>query len=93
MFLHMSIHRPHPQYVAALAASMNRFGAAMSTQPGFLQAHAFRTPDDRLIGVAMWESRGAFERGVAAAHAAIADEPLDLWEAGDVQIFTAESVG
>jgi heme-degrading monooxygenase HmoA len=92
MFLHMSIHRPHPQYAAELAASMQRFGDALSTQPGFLQARAFRTPGGELIGVAMWESREAFQRGVGAGQAAIAGDPFDVWETGEVQVFSGESV-
>ena len=92
MFLHMSIHRPHPQYATDLAASMQHFGEALATQPGFLQANAFRTPGGELIGVALWESREAFERGIGAARSAIAGVPFDLWEAAEVQMFTGESV-
>jgi hypothetical protein len=40
----------------------------------------------------MWESREAFQRGVGAGQAAIAGDPFDVWETGEVQVFSGESV-
>jgi heme-degrading monooxygenase HmoA len=88
----MSVHTPHPHAVEALAASMHRFDAAIRTQPGVREANVFKTEDGRLIGLILWASRDAFERGRAAGREAVKDDPFDEWEAEPVSVYVAESV-
>ncbi len=92
MFLHMSVHTPHPQAVEPLIDSMRRFGEALRTQPGLVETHVFKTDDGRLIGLALWESRDAFEGGRHAGRDAVRDDPFDEWESEPVTGYAAESV-
>lgn len=91
MFLHMSIHTPHPHALEDLAASMHRFGEALRTQPGLIEVQAFKTGDGQLIGLALWESRAAYQRGVSVGREAVRDEPFDEWESAPVVGYSGES--
>lgn len=91
MYLHMSIHTPHPHAIEDLAASMHRFGEALRTQPGLLEVQAFKTDDGQMIGLALWESRAACERGAPAGRAAVRDDPFDEWESAPIVGYGGES--
>jgi heme-degrading monooxygenase HmoA len=92
MFLHMSIHKPHPHATEDLAASMHRFGEALRTQPGLVEVQAFKTADGELIGLALWESRAAWELGRHAGREAVQNDPFDEWESAPVVGYAAESI-
>jgi heme-degrading monooxygenase HmoA len=92
MYLHMSIHKPHPEATDALVDSMRRFGEALQTQPGLIDVRTFQTPNGELIGLALWESEDAWERGRLAGGAAVKDDPFHEWEAAPVIGFRGESL-
>ena len=52
----------------------------------------FATDDGKLIGVALWESEDAFRAGVGAGRDAIAGDPFDEWETGEIQMIRASEV-
>lgn len=81
MFVLMSVHHPHGEHREALIDSMHRYGAAIDGQPGLMSIHT--TADersDRLVGLAIFESRADFERLAPIARAAVADDPFEIWE-------------
>lgn len=92
MFLHMSIHKPHAHAIESLIESMHRFDRAARTQPGVVNANVFRTDDGELIGLILWESRDAFERGRVAGREAVKDDPFQDWESLPVTVYAAPSV-
>lgn len=81
MFALMSIHHPHPEHRDALIESMHRYGAAIRGLAGVLSIHTLADAgSDRLVGLAIFESRDDFERLAPLARAAVADDPFDVWE-------------
>ncbi|UOE44429.1 antibiotic biosynthesis monooxygenase [Agromyces larvae] len=95
MFIHMSIHRPKPEHVDDLIASMNlvRLGG-IGTQ-GLLQIGPWREVDggERVVGIAIWESRRHWEEHVEEVFAVVADHPFDEWEAAPVERILLDDVG
>jgi heme-degrading monooxygenase HmoA len=64
MIAHIAIHRPNPESVDDLIASMERFAAAGRSQPGLQEVHTMRDAESgTLLGLALWETREAFDRG------------------------------
>ena len=93
MFVSISIHRPRAGRGEALIDSMRRYGVAGEGQPGFISAHTLRDDEEGvLLGLAMWESREAWEAGVNPMRAAVAEDPFDEWESAPVEGFRLESV-
>ena len=45
-----------------------------------------------LLGLAIWESMEAFERGVVAMRAAVEDDPFPEWEEGLPEVYLFEDV-
>lgn len=85
MYYHVSIHHPKPGKRDALIDSMHRYGAAIQGAPGLVSVHTLHDADqDVLIGLAIWESKEAWQAAVSLARAAVADDPFDEWEAQDV---------
>lgn len=81
MFTHIAIHRPHPEYRDALRESMRRVNAAAQGAPGLIMIGEWAEVDGgRLIGMAIWESREAWEAAAPDVFAVVADDPFDLWE-------------
>lgn len=81
MFALMSIHHPHPEHRDALIASMHRYGAAIAGRDGLVSIHTLADAgSDRLVGLALFDSREAFESLAPLARAAVADDPFDVWE-------------
>ena len=72
---------------------MQRFASAGRTQPGLQEVHTMREEESgRLLGLAIWESREAFENGVAAMRAAVEDDPFLDWEIGRPEVYLFEDV-
>jgi heme-degrading monooxygenase HmoA len=78
VFVHLAIHKPRPGQADAMLRSMNEFGEAMQKGTGFLLHGALRDErSNRLVGLAVWESREAWEAAIGAAREAIADMDID----------------
>lgn len=89
MFVHMSIHYPKPGKEELILESMGRFSAAMKKQPGHISGHALKDEaTGRLIGLALWESREAWEKGIPAVRDVVKDDPFNEWEERDPEVFT-----
>lgn len=85
MFALMSIHRPKPEYRAEVIASMQRYGAALVGKPGLIGVYTLADArSDRLVGIAMFESREAADALLPAARATVADDDFDTWEEVDI---------
>lgn len=93
MIVHLAIHTPTPDGVEPLIASMQRFAATGRTQPGLREVHTMRDAESgKPLGLAIWESRRAFENGVAAMRAAVEDDPFLDWEEGMPEVYVFEDV-
>jgi hypothetical protein len=80
MFVHLAVHYPKPSHIDDLLASMKRLDAAAVGTPGLVQMGAWRdSKSDRLIGLAIWESRSAFDAAAPGLFAVVADDPLTEW--------------
>ncbi|WP_084101976.1 hypothetical protein [Demequina sp. NBRC 110051] len=81
MFTLMSIHHPRPEHRDALIASMHRYGDALRGREGLISVHTLADDDsDRLVGLAIFVDREAYERLAPAARAAVAEDPFEVWE-------------
>ena len=88
MFIHMAIHFPKPDCADKLLDSMHRVDAAAQGRPGLVQIGAWRDArTDRLIGLAVWESRAAYEASRDEIFAAVENDPLDEWWTGPPDVF------
>ncbi len=92
MFTHMAIHHPKPEHRAAVLASMGRVDAAATGSPGLIRINAWSEVDGiRLVGIAMWESRAAFEAAAPRMFAAVADDPFEVWSTAPAENFYLEA--
>ena len=86
MFYHVSIHRPNPGKEPDLIDSMHRFGATFAGAPGFVSVHTLYDEEQGvLMGLAIWESREAWQASVRLGREAVADDPFEEWESMDVE--------
>jgi quinol monooxygenase YgiN len=93
MIIHLSIHTPKPEAVDALLDSMHRFGDAGRAQSGLREVHTMRDErSGKLFGLAIWESREAFDAGVEAMRAAVKEDPFLDWEEGVPEVYVLEDV-
>ena len=93
MFVHMSIHHPRAGQEQALIDSMHRFGQAMRGHPGFQRAHTLRDQDSgQLIGLAIWDSEGAWSDARPAMQAAVEHDDFNAWEVEPPTVFHMEEV-
>jgi heme-degrading monooxygenase HmoA len=93
MIVHLAIHTPKPEGVEPLIGSMHLFAAAGRKQPGLQEVHTMRDAESgKLLGLAIWESKEAFERGVLAMRAAVEDDPFLDWEEGSPEVYVFEDV-
>jgi heme-degrading monooxygenase HmoA len=93
MIVHLAIHTPRPERVDDLIASMHRFAAGGAGQPGLQEVHTMRdVRSGKLVGLAIWESRDAFDAGVEAMRAAVEDDPFLDWEEGLPDVYLLEDV-
>ena len=81
MFTHIAIHYPKPEHYDDLLASMRRVDAAAQGTPGLIRIGDWREVDGgtRLVGIATWESREAFDLGAPGIFAVVANDPFELW--------------
>jgi hypothetical protein len=80
MFVHLAVHYPKPEHAEDLLASMKRLDAAATGTRGLVQMNAWRDArSDRLIGLAIWESREAWEVAAPKIFETIANDPLTEW--------------
>ena len=81
MFIHVAIHRPRLDKAELLVDSMRRFGSGMLGQPGLQQVFTLRDQKTgALIGLAIWDSKEAWEAARPVMLAAIENDPFDEWE-------------
>jgi heme-degrading monooxygenase HmoA len=93
MFVLLSIHHPRPEHEASLIDSMHRYGNAIKGKPGLRGIHTLKDQDSgRLVGLAVFESKGDFERLAPVARAAVKDDPFDVWEETDIDGLRLEEV-
>ena len=93
MIVHLAVHTPKPEHIDDLIASMRRFAAGGAGQAGLRGAHTMRdVRSGKLVGLAIWESREAFDAGVEAMRAAVADDPFLDWEVGVPDVYLLEDV-
>jgi quinol monooxygenase YgiN len=94
MFTHLAIHHPHPEHREALRASMRRVDAAARASAGLIRIDDWAEIDgDRLVGIAIWESREAYEAAAQTIFAAVAGDPFDVWWASPPETIYLESAG
>ena len=93
MLVHLAIHTPKPERIDDLIASMQRFAAAGRLQAGLQAVHTMRDAESgKLLGLAIWESRKAFDEGVQAMRAAIENDPFLEWEDTIPEVYLFEDV-
>jgi hypothetical protein len=80
MFVHLAVHYPKPEHADDMLASMHRVDRAAQGAPGLVQIGAWRdAKSDRLIGLAIWQSREAFEASAPDIFAAVENDPIREW--------------
>lgn len=81
MFTHIAIHYPKPAHYHDLLASMRRLDAAAQGTPGLIQIGDWTEVDGgtRLVGIATWDSREAFEHAAPSLFATVSGDPHELW--------------
>ena len=88
MFVHMSIHKPHPDKESLLIDSMCRFGEVIKKQKGLQRVHQLK--DEKtgaLIGLAIWDSKEEWEAARPTMQEAIKDDPFEEWEPKPPDVF------
>lgn len=82
MFTHMAIHYPRPEYRDEMLASMRRIDAAARGMAGLVRIGDWEEVDGgtRLVGIATWESRAAFDAAVEELFSVVADDPFEIWQ-------------
>ena len=92
MLASLAIHTPKPEHVDDVIASMQRFAAAGRSQAGLQEVHTMRDASGRLLGLAIWESREAFDQGVEAMRTAVENDPFQEWEDTKPEVYLFEDV-
>ena len=93
MIAHVAIHTPNPESADELIASMKRFAAAGRSQQGLQEVHTMRDArSGKLLGLALWETREAFDRGVQAMRNAVEDDPFPEWEDTSPEVYFIEDI-
>ncbi|MFX0047585.1 MAG: hypothetical protein ACFE8G_05375 [Candidatus Hermodarchaeota archaeon] len=84
----MSIHYPKPNKEQLLIESMHRFGKAMEGKKGLVIAHTTKDEDsNRLIGLAIWDSKENWLAARQAMIEAVKDDPFEDWELKPPEVF------
>lgn len=84
----MSIHFPKEGKEKYLIDSMHRFGNSMKGKKGLIMAHTTKDEDtDRLIGLAIWESKDDWLAARPAMVEAVKDDPFEEWELKEPDVF------
>ncbi len=93
MHVRMAIHRPKPGKATLLIDSMHRFRAAWLGKPGVRSIMVLADErKEHLVGLAIFESRDHWARGVEAAREAIRDDPFEEWEDQPPDLFELDEV-
>jgi len=80
MFIHLAIHHPKPEHEADLLDSMHRLDRAAEGAPGLIRMGAWRDArSGRLVGLAMWESREAWEAAAPGIFATVDGDQIAQW--------------
>jgi hypothetical protein len=88
MYFHLSIHYPKPEKEHLLIESMHKFGAAMKGKKGLIMAHTTKEEDsDRLLGIAIWDSKESWLEARPAMIEAVKDDPFEDWEEKPPEVF------
>ncbi len=84
----MSIHYPKPEKRQLLIESMHRFGKAMEGKKGLIMAHTTKDEDsNRLIGLAIWDSKENWLTARPAMIEAVKDDPFEEWELRPPEVY------
>ncbi len=87
----MAIHRPKPDKADLFLDSMRRFKAAQTGLPGLVNVFALADKKkERLVGIAIWESKEHFELSIDMAREAVKNDPHDEWEDNPPEVFELE---
>ena len=88
----MAIHRPKPEYLDDVLASMQRVNAAAAGAPGLISMNAWREIDgQRVVAFATWDSRESWQTAAPAIFAVVENDPFDLWEASEIEVMYLEA--
>ena len=84
----MSIHYPKPEKEKLLIESMHQFGKAMEGKKGLIMAHTTKDEDsNRLIGLAIWDSKENWLAARPAMINAVKDDPFEDWELKPPEVY------
>lgn len=84
----MSVHYPKPEKKILLIESMHRFGKAMEDKKGLIMAHTTKDEDsNRLIGLAIWDSKENWLAARSAMIEAVKDDPFEDWELKPPEVY------
>ena len=84
----MSIHFPKPEKEKLLIESMHRFGKAMEGKRGLIMAHTTKDEEkNRLIGLAIWNSKEDWLAARPAMIEAVKDDPFEEWEIKPPEVY------
>ncbi|MFY9865885.1 MAG: antibiotic biosynthesis monooxygenase [Trebonia sp.] len=88
MFVHLAIHYPRPEYADDVLASMHCVDEAAEGSRGLIRMGAWRDENsNRLVGLAMWESREAYEAAAERIFQVVADDAWDQWCERPIDVF------
>ena len=82
VFVHLAIKYSKPEHVADNVASMRRVADAAQGAPGLIAIGPWLDArSGRVIGLSLWESRGAFESAMPAVFGSLPDlDPDGDWD-------------
>jgi len=67
---------------------MHRFGKAMEGKKGLVMAHTTKDEDlDRLVGLAIWDSKENWLKARSAMVDAVKDDPFEGWEEKSPEVY------
>jgi len=67
---------------------MHRFGKAMEGKKGLIMAHTTKDEvQDRLVGLAIWDSKDNWIKARPAMIEAVKDDPFEDWEEKSPEIY------
>jgi hypothetical protein len=88
MFVSIAVHRVSADAEPPMIDSMHRYGEAAKAAGGIRQIHTLK--DERsgaLVGLAIWESKDAYEAAGPALMEAVANDDFDAWHVEPLQSY------
>jgi hypothetical protein len=81
-FVHLAVHYPKPEHAEDRLASMRGVDDAAQGAPGLISIGAWRDlRSGRVIGLALWESKEAFDAAIPGIFASLDDpDPDGEWD-------------